>query len=119
SARELHGNAPPRAALDMNMGCQQVPPKVHDPSYNLRAAPGRTLLCLAVPTAARVGLSTASVVLIGSDRRGTSRVRSRTGRDLGGTSRFRQNPLSQAPAVTLGSRARFRRMPRAVLGIVH
>jgi len=69
----------------MNMGCQQVPPKVHDPSYNLLPAPGRTLLCLAVPTAARVGLSTASVVLIGSDRRGTSRVRSRTGRDLGGT----------------------------------
>lgn len=62
----------------MNMGCQQVPPKVHDPSYNLLPAPGRTLLCLAVPTAARVGLSTASVVLIGSDRRGTSRVRSRT-----------------------------------------
>jgi len=51
------------------MGCQQVPPKVHDPSYNLLPAPGRTLLCLAVPTAARVGLSTASVVLIGSDRR--------------------------------------------------
>ena len=51
------------------MGCQKVPPKVHDPSYNLLPAPGRTLLCLAVPTAARVGLSTASVVLIGSDRR--------------------------------------------------
>src|SRR5947209_11651154 len=101
------------------MGCQQVPPKVHDPSYNLLAAPGRTLLCLAVPTAARVGLSTASVVLIGSDRRGTSRVRSRIGRDLGGTHGSDKILCRRHPAVTLGSRARFRRMPRAVLGIVH